>query len=106
MFVFLTILWPANTYLGPDDSFSEVSLFRCLRMAIISLQFLLNFARVFYRHERHMYSKYEKKWNDDTAINILLNDRRNEINAEKYNYVLNRNSHQLNWFIDIGDKPY
>jgi hypothetical protein len=45
---------PANTYLGPDDSFSEVSLFRCLRMAITSLQFLLNFPRVFYRHEKHM----------------------------------------------------
>jgi hypothetical protein len=29
-----------------------------------------------------MYSKFERKRNDDTAINILLNDRRNEINAE------------------------
>ena len=41
-----------------------------------------DFSRVFYRHERHMYSKFERKRNDDTAINILLNDRRNEINAE------------------------
>ena len=41
-----------------------------------------DFSHVFYRHERHMYSKFERKRNDDTAINILLNDRRNEINAE------------------------
>jgi hypothetical protein len=27
-------------------------------------------------------SKFERKWNDDTALNILLNDGRNEINAE------------------------
>ena len=27
-------------------------------------------------------SKCERKWNDETALNILLNDGRNEINAE------------------------
>ena len=27
-------------------------------------------------------SKFERKWNDDTALNILLNDGRNEIDAE------------------------
>ena len=27
-------------------------------------------------------SKFERKWNDDTALNILLNDYRNEINAK------------------------
>jgi hypothetical protein len=36
-------------------------------------------------------SKFKRKWNDDTALNILPNDGRNETNAEWYNYVLNKN---------------